>query len=621
MAWLAELLGLPAGWHGHLEEGASLSTLAALAAAREAKPGARVVVCSEHAHSSVDKACRVLELELRKVPADAEFRLRPDAARPDRRLRRRRHRRHDVEHVGRPGRPDRRDLRARRRLAARRRRLRGLGDDLPRAALGLRRHRARRLARRQPAQVAAHAAGLLGALDAPARGLPRRLRARARVSADAGRGRQLQRVQPRARPPFRALKLWAVLRHYGAEGLRERIRESIRLAAELERWIARRPGLGAVRAAPVLGRLLPPARERRGERRPDGARQRGRRDLHLAHEARRPLRAAPRDRQRAHHRGRRAPRRGTPCAPRPPRADQLSGAPTGSTCPVTPEARPLARKSAAAAISSGVASRRSGVVSRSRSSASSTLEPALALALAQPSAVGLGGDRARPDRIDADAARPELERDRADEAEHGVLARGVAREHRAAAPRVLRCDHDDRAVVGHRRERLLDAAHDAARVDGEDVVPFARVERLDARPGGHDAGGGHEHVDRPQPRRAPARTRPGPSRRRAGRRRSRASPPGGRRARARRAGRARRRRQRRSSANLRAIAAPMPLAPPVTTAVRPLRSGRLPGLLMRDRPRGRQVRAPRRRRRPRPSRASRPGRTSRSRCSVPRMPR
>ena len=39
LAWLAELIGLPPGWHGHLEEGASLSTLAALAAAREAKPG------------------------------------------------------------------------------------------------------------------------------------------------------------------------------------------------------------------------------------------------------------------------------------------------------------------------------------------------------------------------------------------------------------------------------------------------------------------------------------------------------------------------------------------------------------------------------------------------------
>jgi len=77
--WLAQLLGLPAGWHGHLENGASLSTLGALAAARQAKPGHRVVVASEHAHSSVDKACRLLELELRKVPVDDAFRLRPDA--------------------------------------------------------------------------------------------------------------------------------------------------------------------------------------------------------------------------------------------------------------------------------------------------------------------------------------------------------------------------------------------------------------------------------------------------------------------------------------------------------------------------------------------------------------
>jgi aromatic-L-amino-acid decarboxylase len=79
LGWLAQLLGLPEGWHGHLEEGASLSTLGALAAARQAKPGHRVVVCSEHAHSSVDKACRLLELELRKTPVDEAFRLRPDA--------------------------------------------------------------------------------------------------------------------------------------------------------------------------------------------------------------------------------------------------------------------------------------------------------------------------------------------------------------------------------------------------------------------------------------------------------------------------------------------------------------------------------------------------------------
>src|SRR5207244_13078990 len=53
--WAAQLLGLPGGWHGHIEDTASTSTIAALAAARETT-GRNVVVCSEHAHSSVDKA-------------------------------------------------------------------------------------------------------------------------------------------------------------------------------------------------------------------------------------------------------------------------------------------------------------------------------------------------------------------------------------------------------------------------------------------------------------------------------------------------------------------------------------------------------------------------------------
>jgi len=77
LGWLAELLGLPGGWHGHLEQGASLSTLSALAAAREARPG--FAVASEQAHSSVDRACKLLGLELRKAPVDSAFRLRPDA--------------------------------------------------------------------------------------------------------------------------------------------------------------------------------------------------------------------------------------------------------------------------------------------------------------------------------------------------------------------------------------------------------------------------------------------------------------------------------------------------------------------------------------------------------------
>ena len=78
LSWLAQLLGLPQNWHGHIEDSASTSTFAALAAARAVGSG-NVVVCSEHAHSSVDKAARMLGLDLRKTPADAEFRLRPDA--------------------------------------------------------------------------------------------------------------------------------------------------------------------------------------------------------------------------------------------------------------------------------------------------------------------------------------------------------------------------------------------------------------------------------------------------------------------------------------------------------------------------------------------------------------
>jgi aromatic-L-amino-acid/L-tryptophan decarboxylase len=72
--WVADLLGLPAGWHGHIEDSASTSTLTALIAARTAT-GRSVAVCSEQAHSSVDKAARMLGMSLRKVPVDSTFRL------------------------------------------------------------------------------------------------------------------------------------------------------------------------------------------------------------------------------------------------------------------------------------------------------------------------------------------------------------------------------------------------------------------------------------------------------------------------------------------------------------------------------------------------------------------
>ena len=75
--WVRQLLGLPDGWHGHIEDTASTSTLAALIAARHVT-GRNVVVMSEHAHSSVEKDARMLGMELRKVPADSELRMTVD---------------------------------------------------------------------------------------------------------------------------------------------------------------------------------------------------------------------------------------------------------------------------------------------------------------------------------------------------------------------------------------------------------------------------------------------------------------------------------------------------------------------------------------------------------------
>jgi aromatic-L-amino-acid decarboxylase len=77
LKWTAKLLGLPDDWHGHIEDSASTSTLAALIAAREAT-GRTVVACSDQAHSSVAKAARMLGLELREIASDSHFRLRAD---------------------------------------------------------------------------------------------------------------------------------------------------------------------------------------------------------------------------------------------------------------------------------------------------------------------------------------------------------------------------------------------------------------------------------------------------------------------------------------------------------------------------------------------------------------
>ena len=94
LGWLRRALGMPEDFEGVVYDTASTSTVHALAAARHAAdpgirthgltgpgPGRLRVYCSEHAHSSVDKAVILLGLgheNLRRVPADADFRMRPD---------------------------------------------------------------------------------------------------------------------------------------------------------------------------------------------------------------------------------------------------------------------------------------------------------------------------------------------------------------------------------------------------------------------------------------------------------------------------------------------------------------------------------------------------------------
>jgi aromatic-L-amino-acid decarboxylase len=96
LGWLRQLMGLPDVFEGVIYDTASISSLHALATAREAAiagvrrrglpgrpelPRSRVY-CSDQAHSSIDKAVILLGLgheALRKIPSDAEFRMRADA--------------------------------------------------------------------------------------------------------------------------------------------------------------------------------------------------------------------------------------------------------------------------------------------------------------------------------------------------------------------------------------------------------------------------------------------------------------------------------------------------------------------------------------------------------------
>jgi len=81
--WLRQMMGLPENFSGVIYDLASISTLCAIAAAREiAAPGKLRLYASEHAHSSVDKGVMTLGMGrdgVRKIATDDEYRMNPDA--------------------------------------------------------------------------------------------------------------------------------------------------------------------------------------------------------------------------------------------------------------------------------------------------------------------------------------------------------------------------------------------------------------------------------------------------------------------------------------------------------------------------------------------------------------
>ena len=240
--WVAQLIGLPAGWHGHIEDTASTSTLAALIAARRTT-GRNVVVCSPHTHSATHKAAQMLGMELRETAADDEYRMIPGSVALD-----------DAAVV----------------VATVGTTSTASVDPLPAVA---------EWSKQAGAWLHVDAAYAGSAMVCPElrwafagidqadslvinphkwmftpmdcsllwTSRPDEFRAAFSLvpeflrTTDEGEF-NISEYGPALGRRFRSLKLWAVLRCYGAEGLRARVREAIRLAELFEGWVRDEPG-------------------------------------------------------------------------------------------------------------------------------------------------------------------------------------------------------------------------------------------------------------------------------------------------------------------------------------------------------------------------------------------
>ena len=246
--WLARLLGLPAGWHGHIEDTASTATVAALAAARTLRPGG-VVYGSEQANFSVEKAARLVGLDYRPVAVDDDYRMRADFALDDATA--------VVATVGTTGTTSVDPVRE---LAARCREA-GVWLHIDAAYAG-------------SAAICPELRWCLDGVDEadsvvvnPHKWLftpmdcstlwtrrPEVFHETFALFPDylaaTSAAVDLKDYGPALGRRFRALKLWLVLRMYGAEGLRALIREHVRLAQLFASWVDAEPGWEVVAAHP-----------------------------------------------------------------------------------------------------------------------------------------------------------------------------------------------------------------------------------------------------------------------------------------------------------------------------------------------------------------------------------
>jgi aromatic-L-amino-acid decarboxylase len=286
--WLRQLLGLPDGFHGTIQDTASISTLVAIAAAREALglgvreegmsgrdvPRLRVYA-SQEVHSSIDKAGITLGIGMagtRKIPTDDAFRMDPaaleraieeDRAAGIRPLA-------VVATVGTTSTssidpvPAIADVCARQGVwlhvdaayggsAALAPELRYVLDGAERAdSLVVNPHKwmfvpvdCSVLYSRRP-EVIRRAFSLV----------PEYL-----ITPEGESVTNLMDYGPALGKRFRALKLWMVLRYFGAEGMAARIREHVRLARVFAGWVRDEPGWEVMAPVPfslVVFRHAPP---------------------------------------------------------------------------------------------------------------------------------------------------------------------------------------------------------------------------------------------------------------------------------------------------------------------------------------------------------------------------